>query len=118
MTMISRQWRGLARAGMGPSYIEHLRHETFPKLREIPGFVGASILMRTVDRGTEFLIVTRWRSMEAIQQFAGQDAEVAVVPETSGCEARPATDNLHPRERVSSFGRAAEPSGRTFAGSP
>jgi heme-degrading monooxygenase HmoA len=81
MTMISRQWRGLARADTAQSYIEHLRHETFPKLREIPGFLDASILARTVDRGTEFLIVTRWRSMEAIQQFAGQDAEVAVVPE-------------------------------------
>jgi heme-degrading monooxygenase HmoA len=79
--MISRQWRSLAKAGLAKAYIEHLRQETFPKLRQISGFVEAAILARTVDRGVEFLIVTHWTSMEAIQQFAGQDPEVAVVPE-------------------------------------
>jgi hypothetical protein len=29
----------------------------------------------------EFLIVTRWKSMEAIRQFTGREADVAVVPE-------------------------------------
>jgi heme-degrading monooxygenase HmoA len=29
----------------------------------------------------EFLIVTRWESLEAIRAFAGPDAEAAVVPE-------------------------------------
>src|SRR5262245_32424308 len=80
-SMISRQWRGLAKADLASSYVEHLRQDTFPKLRQIPGFVDASILMRTVERGVEFLIVTHWTSMEAIQQFTGPDPEVAVVPE-------------------------------------
>jgi heme-degrading monooxygenase HmoA len=79
--MISRQWRGLAKAAHAESYVEHLRQETFPKLRKIPGFVDASILRRDVDRGVEFLIVTRWETMEAIVQVAGRDPEVAVVPE-------------------------------------
>ena len=59
----------------------HLRRDTFPQLGQIPGFVGASILRRTVERGVEFLIVTRWKSLDAIQAFAGRDAEVAVVPD-------------------------------------
>lgn len=29
----------------------------------------------------EFLVVTRWRSLDAIRRFAGADAEIAVVPE-------------------------------------
>jgi len=42
----------------------------------------ASILRRNVQRGVEFLIVTNWESIGAIEQFAGRDSEIAVVPET------------------------------------
>jgi hypothetical protein len=38
-------------------------------------------LRRKVERGVEFLIVTNWESLGAIEQFAGRDSEVAVVPE-------------------------------------
>lgn len=79
--MISRQWRGLAKPLQADAYVEHLQEETFPKLGRIPGFVDASILRRSVDRGVEFLIVTRWESLEAIVQFTGRDPDVAVVPE-------------------------------------
>jgi heme-degrading monooxygenase HmoA len=79
--MISRLWRGLAKPAHADSYVQHLREETFPKLGNIPGFVDASILRRRADQGIEFLIVTRWNSMEAIEQFAGRDSDVAVVPE-------------------------------------
>jgi len=78
--MISRQWRGLAKTARADEYVEHLRKETFPQLRAIPGFLSASILRRNVAGGVEFLVVTRWNSMGAIQQFAGRDAQVAVVP--------------------------------------
>jgi heme-degrading monooxygenase HmoA len=79
--MISRQWRGLAKPAHADAYVEHLRRETFPQLSQIPGFIDASILRRAVADGVEFLIVTRWDSIEAIQRFAGQDAEIAVVPQ-------------------------------------
>lgn len=79
--MISRQWCGLAKPEHADRYIQHLRHETFPVLKNIAGFVTASILRRKLDRGIEFLIVTHWESLEAITQFAGHDAEAAVVPD-------------------------------------
>jgi heme-degrading monooxygenase HmoA len=78
--VISRQWRGLARMDQAQNYIRHLRSETFPALQRIPGFVDASILSRQLAGGVEFLIVTRWQSLEAIARFAGPDSEVAVVP--------------------------------------
>jgi len=78
--MISRQWRGLARRENEVAYQEHLLADTFPALRRIEGFVDASILKRSVETGVEFLIVTRWKSMEAIARFAGADPEAAVVP--------------------------------------
>jgi heme-degrading monooxygenase HmoA len=78
--VISRQWRGLAHPHRAHDYIEHLRTETFPALRNMPGFVDASILSRPLGTGVEFLIVTRWDSMDAIARFAGVDPEAAVVP--------------------------------------
>lgn len=79
--MISRQWRALARREEAQNYIEHLRTETFPGLRTLAGFIDASILIREVQAGVEFLVVTRWESLAAIGQFAGADPEAAVVPD-------------------------------------
>lgn len=78
--MILRQWRCLARREQAPNYIEHLRRETFPALRQLAGFVDASILSRQLQAGVEFLILTRWESLAAIRRFAGADTEAAVVP--------------------------------------
>ena len=78
--MISRQWRGLAQPDQAQNYLEHLRTETFPALRKLPGFVSASILSRRLGNGVEFLIVTQWDSLDAIARFAGADLEAAVVP--------------------------------------
>ena len=80
-TMISRHWRGLAKPPHADDYVQHLRSETFPELLKIPGFVSASILRRDMPRGVEFLVVTNWESIRAIEQFAGRDCEIAVVPE-------------------------------------
>src|SRR5688572_29817526 len=80
--MISRQWRGLARPDKAADYQEHLRTETFPAIGAIEGFVDATILKRAVAHGVEFLIVTRWKTMDAITRFAGDDPEVAVVPQS------------------------------------
>ena len=79
--MISRLWRGIARAECAVTYIEHLQRETFPAIRVLPGFRRAAILHRPCDRGTEFLIVTEWESEQAVDAFAGDDVLAAVVPE-------------------------------------
>lgn len=81
--MISRHWKGTTKPGLAEAYIEHLESATLPQLLTIPGFVSASILRREVHGGTEFQIVTLWESVSAIQAFAGQDIEVAVVPEAA-----------------------------------
>jgi heme-degrading monooxygenase HmoA len=78
--VISRQWRGLAHANQAQNYVKHLRTETFPALKKLPGFVDGSILSRPLGAGVEFLIVTRWESLGAIAKFAGADPEAAAVP--------------------------------------
>jgi|SRR5476651_967228 heme-degrading monooxygenase HmoA len=78
--MICRLWRSLVSLEQADRYVDLLNRQTLAQLRELPGFVDASILRREVDRGAEFLIVTRWVSLKAIEQFAGADWTVAVVP--------------------------------------
>ena len=79
--MIARHWRGLAKAHLADAYVAHLREETFPAIRKLPGFKNASIARRDVAEGVEFVIVTTWDSLDAIRAFAGADIDVAVVPE-------------------------------------
>lgn len=79
--MISRQWVGLARRAEAERYVTHLKTETFPKLTQIAGFRNAAILRRNVAEGVEFRIVTTWESLDAIKKFAGDNPEVAVVPD-------------------------------------
>jgi heme-degrading monooxygenase HmoA len=78
--VVCRVWRGLAHARDSDGYVAHLRAQTFPALRALPGFISASILSRRVEPGVEFLIVTHWRSLADIARFAGADPEAAVVP--------------------------------------
>lgn len=78
--MISRVWKGIAKPGMIDRYIAHLEQDTFPSLSAISGYRSASILTRDVREGTEVQVVTLWESMDAIHAFAGETADVAVVP--------------------------------------
>lgn len=77
--MIVRAWRGYASPDNPDAYPDHFRRNVMPELRAVDGFLGAR-LMRSDNAGEiEFLVHTRWRSMEAIRAFAGDDAERAVV---------------------------------------
>jgi heme-degrading monooxygenase HmoA len=78
--MISRHWGAVVERERAADYIAHLRSETFPKLGRIDGFVDVLLQRRDAAGGVEFVVITRWRSMDAIRAFAGADAEAAVVP--------------------------------------
>lgn len=62
-----------------PRYAEFLRTRVLPALRVLDGYAGASLLRRDTDGEIEIVVVTRWRSLEAIRAFAGTDVEAAVV---------------------------------------
>jgi heme-degrading monooxygenase HmoA len=76
--MIVRSWRGRAAKG-NAAYVEHFRRNVMPELREIEGFLGASLLREERAADVEFLVLTRWASMDAVRAFAGADAARAVV---------------------------------------
>jgi hypothetical protein len=78
--MIERHWKGICKPAEAANYKEHLLNITFKKLNLISGFVKAKILTRELPDGVEFLIITAWHSMADIRKFAGENAELAVVP--------------------------------------
>jgi heme-degrading monooxygenase HmoA len=77
--MIIREWRGRASSSQADAYPKHFREKVIPELRHVPGFAGAQLGRRKLGDKIEFLVLTRWRSMDAIRAFAGMDVEQAVV---------------------------------------
>ena len=78
--VIARVWRGKAQAATADAYVGHLQTVVFPELREMDGFKSAHVLRRDDADGVTFVVMTLWASREAIQRFAGEDLERAVVP--------------------------------------
>ena len=81
--MIMRHWAGTTTPENAKAYLDHLRQDTFPKLKGIDGFVEGNVLSREYDGEVEFIVLTKWVSMEAIKQFAGDNPEAAVVPDVA-----------------------------------
>jgi heme-degrading monooxygenase HmoA len=50
-----------------------------PELRQVPGFVGADLSQRALGNKVEYLVLTKWHSMDSIRGFAGSDIGKAVV---------------------------------------
>jgi hypothetical protein len=78
--MIARLWRGWAATTEAADLYEaFLRTKFLPAAHAIEGYRGASVLRRTVGNEVEFTTLTRFDSIAAIRQFAGEDAELAHV---------------------------------------
>jgi heme-degrading monooxygenase HmoA len=77
--MIIREWRGRAAPSKAEAYPDHFRANVLPELHRVPGFLGACLSRRQFDGAIEFLVLTRWRSIEAIRGFAGSDISKAIV---------------------------------------
>ena len=77
--MIIREWRGRASLSRMDAYPVHFREAVLPELKKIPGFVGAHLGRREAEGIVEFVVLTRWRSIDAVRSFAGTDITKAVV---------------------------------------
>jgi heme-degrading monooxygenase HmoA len=83
--MIVRTWRGQTTVENADAYFRHLTGKVLPAIARIAGHRGADVLRRETARRVEFLVLTRWESAQAVQKFAGENFEAAVVDP----EARP-----------------------------
>ena len=77
--MIIREWRGRASKTTAGEYPTHFRTRVVPELRDVPGFLGATLSKRVDGDRVGFVVLTRWKSVDAVRAFAGADLERAVV---------------------------------------
>jgi heme-degrading monooxygenase HmoA len=77
--MIARVWLAQTTHAQADDYVEHLRTEVLPRTRTVDGYLGTRLLRRATPGAVEIVVVTFWRSVEAIRGFAGDDLEGAVI---------------------------------------
>jgi len=77
--VILREWRGRASQAAAERYPAHFREHVLPALKRIDGFIGATLYRRPLGEEIEYLVLSRWQSLEAIKAFAGSDYARAVV---------------------------------------
>src|SRR5437867_12173616 len=77
--MIARVWTALTTKQNQHKYYEHFRTDVLPALQRLDGYAGATLNSRGSAERVEILVITRWRSIEALRAFAGPDVEHAVV---------------------------------------
>lgn len=81
--MIARIWHGWTTPGNADKYESLLKEEIFVSIenRRIPGFKSIQLLRREIGAEVEFITIMLFDSLAAVREFAGEDYEVAVIPE-------------------------------------
>ena len=92
--MIARIWSARATPANAAAYIDHFSEAVLPAVRAIRGYAGATVL-RSDDALVEITVITRWESLDAIREFAGDLIDQAVVTE----HARALLDSFDDRVR-------------------
>ncbi len=79
--MIARVWHGWTTRRNADAYERHFRTTVLAELNRLEGFEGAHLLRRQDGEEVEFVAITHFDSIEAVQRFAGLDYGVAVIAE-------------------------------------
>lgn len=81
--MISRVWHGWTTPVNADAYEALLKSEIFTGIRDrqIAGYRGIHLFRRNIGDEVEFVTVMWFDTIEAVRVFAGEDYEVAVVPQ-------------------------------------
>jgi heme-degrading monooxygenase HmoA len=80
--VIVRMWKGRAQSARAHEYERFVTEHVFPAIEAIEGHRGSYLLQRAENDDVEFVVLTLWDSMEAIQRFAGaQTSRPVVEPE-------------------------------------
>lgn len=76
--MIARIWRGAVRAQDADEYAAYVQETGIKHYKQTPGNRGAWRMRRVDGERAEIITLSFWDSLEAIEGFAGADAEKAV----------------------------------------
>ena len=77
--MIARVWHGWTSPGNADAYERHLRTNVFPGIHQVKGYKGAHLFRRQAGKEVEFVAITYFQSLAAVQGFAGADYGRAVI---------------------------------------
>jgi heme-degrading monooxygenase HmoA len=77
--VIARVWRGRTTREKAAAYEELLGTTILPGIDRVTGFRGAELFRRDLGDEVEFMTVTRFDSLDAVREFAGEDHEQAVI---------------------------------------
>ena len=90
--VIARIWHGKTKTEKADEYERYLREAGISKIKAIDGNKGVQLLRKTNGDMTEFMVISYWKSIDAIKKFAGEDygkayqlprdAEFLVEPES------------------------------------
>lgn len=83
--MVTRIWHGWTSPDRADAYEALLRDEILVGIhnRHIPGLRSIQLLRRADGAEVEFVTLMLFESLDAVRVFAGDDYEVAVVPDTA-----------------------------------
>jgi hypothetical protein len=76
--MICRIWRGETTPDKRDSYLDYLKATGIAGYASTPGNRGVCVLRRRSEGTVEWLTISFWDSVEAIQAFAGDDIQIPV----------------------------------------
>ena len=77
--MIAREWRCACPSDKIDEFIPYLHRTGVEDAQNTPGFKGAEIFKRETGGSIEVVLITFWESIEAVNKFAGNDIEQAVL---------------------------------------
>ena len=78
---IERVWRAWASRPDADAYESLVTQDVLPAMSRFSGYRGATLLKRDAnDEQVEFLVITRWESLDSIREFAGDRFDAATIP--------------------------------------
>ncbi len=75
--MIARIWHGVTRIEHLEAYSEFMKKRAIPDYQRTEGFLKLIFLRRTEGELAHFTLITFWKNLEVIKNFAGEDFEKA-----------------------------------------
>lgn len=75
--MIARIWHGKVNAEDYESYTTFMKDRAIPDYKETDGFIKLSFLRKLDGDVGHFTLITYWKNLEVIKNFAGEEFEKA-----------------------------------------
>jgi len=73
--MVVRVWRGSTSSAKADEYMKFLKETAYPDYGEVSGNRGWMLLRRPLPHAVEFMFVSFWDSMDAIERYARGNPE-------------------------------------------